>query len=53
VQKSLEVDLVLIEHDDTLLSEVELYIVRTAKQHDMNAAHACARYPALEESWLG
>src|SRR5215831_11770832 len=34
VQKSVEVDLALIDHYDRLLSEVELSIVHTAKQHD-------------------
>ena len=33
VQKRVEVDLALIDHDDRLLSDVELTLVQTAKQH--------------------
>ena len=34
VQTNLEVDLALITYDATLLSDLELYILKTAKQHD-------------------
>src|SRR5881409_715408 len=34
VQKSVEVDLALIDYDDRLLRDLELAIVKTAKQHD-------------------
>ena len=34
VQKSIEMDLLLIDHYDKLLTDVELYITRTAKEHD-------------------
>jgi hypothetical protein len=34
VQKSMEVDLSLVSHYDTLLRDVELTILKTAKQHD-------------------
>jgi transposase len=36
VKKSVEVDLTLIDNYDTLLTDLELYIVRTAKEHDAN-----------------
>ncbi|MFH1754564.1 MAG: IS110 family transposase [Candidatus Latescibacterota bacterium] len=36
VQKSVEVDFALIDHYDKLLTDLELYIVRTAKGHDGN-----------------
>jgi transposase len=39
VQKSIEVDLALIDHDDRLLSDVELTIVQTAKQHKAQALY--------------
>jgi transposase len=47
VQKSIEVDLALIDHYDKLLSEVELYIVRTAKQHDVNAFYRLRSVPGI------
>ena len=34
VRKPIEVDISLINHDDQLLGDVELYITRTAKAHD-------------------
>jgi hypothetical protein len=39
VQKSIEVDLALIGHDDALLRDLELAIVTTAKQHDANTLY--------------
>jgi hypothetical protein len=35
VQRSIEVDLKLMDHYDQLLTDLELYIVRTAKEHDV------------------
>jgi len=37
VRKSMEMDLSLIDHYDKLLTEVELYITKTAKVHNVNA----------------
>jgi transposase len=37
VRKSIEMDLALIDHYDKLLTEVELYITKNAKVHDVNA----------------
>jgi hypothetical protein len=36
VQKSMEVDLTLVSHDDTLLRDVELTLLKTAQHHDPN-----------------
>jgi transposase len=47
VQKSIEVDLALIDHYDKLLSDIELYIVNTAKQHDVNAFYRLRSVPGI------
>jgi transposase len=47
VQKSIEVDLGLIDHYDKLLSDIELYIVNTAKQHDVNAFYRLRSVPGI------
>jgi Transposase and inactivated derivatives len=47
VQKSIEMDLALIDHYDKLLSDVELYIVKTAKQHDVNAFYRLRSVPGI------
>ena len=47
VQKSIEVDLALIDHYDKLLNDVELYIVNTAKQHDVNAFYRLRSVPGI------
>ncbi|MFQ5792888.1 MAG: IS110 family transposase [Acidobacteriota bacterium] len=47
VRKSLEMDLALIDHYDTLLTEVELYITRTAKVHDVNAFYRLRSVPGI------
>jgi transposase len=47
VQKSIELDLVLIDHYDRLLNDVELYIVKTAKQHDVNAFYRLRSVPGV------
>jgi transposase len=39
VQKSIEADLSLLDFFDSLLSELELHILRTAKQHDANTLY--------------
>ena len=44
VQKSIEVDLALMDHDDRLRNEVALPSVQTAKQHQ---AHALSRRPSV------
>jgi transposase len=41
VQKSLEVDLTPIDHSDRLLRDMELPILKTAKQHDANTLYLC------------
>ena len=47
VQKSIEVDLALIDHYDKLLSDIEVYIVNTAKQHDVNAFYRLRSVPGI------
>jgi Transposase len=39
VQKTIEVDLDLITYDDQMLSDLELFIIKTAKQHDANTLY--------------
>src|SRR5262249_44174219 len=51
VRKSMEMDLSLIDHYDKLLTEVELYITKTAKVHNVNAFSGCARCTASVRSW--
>jgi transposase len=46
-QKSIEVDLALIDHYDHLLSELELYIVNTAKQHDATTFYRLRSVPGI------
>ena len=47
VQKSVEIDLALIDHYDRLLREGELTIVQTAKQHNAQALYRLQSVPGL------
>ncbi len=47
VRKSVEVDLTLIDHYDRLLKELELYILRSARQHDPNALYRLRTVPGI------
>ena len=47
VQKSMEVDLALVSHYDTLLRDVELTILKTAKQHDPNTLYLLQTVPGI------
>ncbi len=47
VQKSIEVDLALIDYYDQLLPELELAIVTTAKQHDANTLYLLQTVPGI------
>ena len=47
VRKSIEADLVLIDHYDRLLKELELYILRAARQHDPNALYRLRTVPGI------
>src|SRR4029453_13197515 len=47
VQKSVEVDLPLIDHSDRLLSDVALTIVQTAKQHNAQALYRLQSVPGI------
>jgi transposase len=47
VQKSMEVDLTLIGYYDHLLNDVELHIVRAAKQHDAQPLYLLQTVPGI------
>jgi transposase len=47
VQKSIEVDLTLIEHDDRRLRDLELAIVQTAKPHDPQTLYRLPSVPGI------
>src|SRR3989441_251212 len=49
VQKSVEVDLALIDHDDRLLRAMELAVVTTATQHDANTRSLLRTVPGIGE----
>jgi transposase len=49
VQKSIEVDLTLIDHYDHLLRDVELCILKTAKGHDSNTLYLLRTIPGIGE----
>jgi transposase len=47
VQKSVEVDLALIDYYDQLLRDLELALVKTAKQHDANTLYLLQTVPGI------
>ena len=47
VQKSIEVDLALVSYYDELLRDVELTILKTAKQHDANTLYLLQTVPGI------
>src|ERR687895_446380 len=47
VQKNIEVDLALITYYDQLLTDLELHIVNTAKQHDANTFYRLRSVPGI------
>jgi transposase len=47
VQKSIAVDLALIDYYDQLLSDLELSIVKTARQHDANTLYRLQTVPGV------
>jgi transposase len=49
VQKSIEVDLALIGHYDQLLRDVELSILKTAKQHNAQTLYLLRTIPGIGE----
>jgi transposase len=49
VQKSIEVDLALIDHYDCLLRGMELSILKTAKQHNANTLYLLRTVPGIGE----
>jgi transposase len=49
VQTSIAVDLALIDHYDRLLRDMELAVVKTAKQHDANTLYLLRTVPGIGE----
>ena len=49
VQKSIGVDLALIDHYDKLLRDMELTILKTAKQHEANTLYLLRTVPGIGE----
>src|SRR5215510_1360942 len=49
VQKSIAVDLALIDHSDHLLRDVELCVLTTAKQHDAHTLYLLCTVPGIGE----
>jgi transposase len=47
VQKTIEVDLDLITYDDRMLSDLELFISKTAQQHDANTLYLLHTVPGI------
>jgi transposase len=47
VRKSIAVDLALLERYDALISDLELYLVRQAQQHDAQAFHRLRTIPGV------
>ena len=47
VQKSMEVDLALLGYDAPLLNDLELHIVKAAKQHDANTLYLLQTVPGI------
>ena len=48
VRKTIEVDVSLIDHYDKLLGEVELYLTRSAKTHDVQTFARLQSVPSFE-----
>jgi transposase len=47
VRKSIDVDLALLDRYDALITDLELMLVRTAKQHDADAFHRLRSVPGI------
>jgi transposase len=47
VQQTIEVDLALITYYDELLKDLELYLLKTAKQHDANTLYLLQTIPGV------
>lgn len=47
VQKSIQVDLALIDHYDTLLNDMELTVLRSAREHDAQSLHLLRSIPGI------
>ena len=51
VRKSIELDLTLLKHYDTLLNGVELYLTRHAKEHKPNDLHLLQTIPGVRRRY--
>ncbi|MEO6595271.1 MAG: IS110 family transposase [Planctomycetota bacterium] len=47
VRKTVEVDISVIEHLDTVISELELYLTNTTKEHDANSFYLLRSIPGV------
>ena len=47
VQKSIVVDLTLIDYHDQLLTDLELTVLKTAKQHDAQTLYLLRTVPGI------
>jgi len=47
VRKTVEVDLSVVEHLDTVITELELYLTRTTKEHDAHNFHLLRSIPGV------
>src|SRR5437773_2557541 len=46
-RRSIAIDLELVAHYDKIINDLELYLVRTAKQHDANRFHLLRSVPGI------
>ena len=46
-RRSIAIDLELVAHYDKIINDLELYLVRTAKQHDANSFHLLRSVPGI------
>jgi transposase len=46
-RRSIAIDLELVAHYDKIIGELELYLVRTAKEHDPNSFHLLRSVPGI------
>ena len=51
MRKSVEVDLALIAHYDSIIRDLELFILRMAKQHDADMFHRLRSITGWARSW--
>ena len=47
IRKSIAIDLDLVAHYDKIINDLELYLVRSAKEHDANSFHLLRSVPGI------